>query len=122
MTEKELLKKHLLTDDKEFVAQYEANPPQIIKDLQWQAGEGIISELDPKDWVQLLSRYLNNDGVYVKNILHFLLRCERLLTWIAEANGVNVDAKFKQDAKEKLEKQEELNKLIKEQLKNSVKQ
>jgi len=98
-----LLSEHLLTDDPNVVEAYKNNPPQIIEKLQWECGEGIISELDNKDLIQLLSRYLNNDGVYVKNILHLLLRIEKLLTFIAKKSGVDVDKEFKDDAKKQAE-------------------
>jgi len=118
---KDLLDAHILTDDKAFIKEFKSNPPQVCERLQWQPGEGIVSELPTKDLIQLLSRYLNNDGIYVKNILHYLLRCERLLTWIAEAQGVDVDKKFKEDAKIKAEQMEQNLSKIKEQLKNTGK-
>lgn len=114
----ELLKEHCLTDDKEFIKNYKENPPQIIEKLQWFAGEGIISELSTKDLVQLLSRYLNDGGVYIKNILHFILRIEKLLTFIAVKLGVNVNEEFKNDAKKIAEKMEENLQKSKEALKN----
>lgn len=102
MNEKELARiilAHLLTTDEDFVKAYKENPPQIATNLQWQPGEGIISELSKKDLIQLASRYANDLSVYVKNILHFELRIERLLTWLCEAQGIDVKAKFKEDAK-----------------------
>lgn len=103
----ELLKEHCLTNDKDFVKSYKENPPQIIEKLQWFAGEGIVSELSTKDLVQLLSRYLNDNGIYIKNILHFILRIEKLLTFIAEKEGIDVNKAFKEDAKKVAEKMEE---------------
>ena len=116
-----LLKDHLLTDDKEFVESYEQNPPQIQKKLQYQPGEAIISELSPKDLIQLGSRYLNNISVYEKNNLHFLIRIERLLTWLCEASGINVQEKFKEDAKAQAELIEKRIQASKEALEKSVK-
>lgn len=103
---KTLLDSHILTDDEEFVNEYKSNPPQVAEKLQWQPGEAIISELSKKDLIQLLSRYLNNEGTYIKNILHFLLRIERMLTWELEAKGIDVNKKFKEDAKKKAEQME----------------
>lgn len=100
MKKEELLKEHLLTDDEEFVKAYNENEPQIEEKLQWQPGEMIISELSKKDLIQLASRYLNNISVYDKNILHFLIRIEKELCWLLEEKGVNVQEKFREDAKE----------------------
>lgn len=121
MDEKTLLKEHLLTEDKEFVNAYKENPPQIQKKLEWQPGEAIISELSEKDLIQLGSRYLNNLSVYSKNILHFMIRIEKLLTWLLEAQGIDVQAKFKEDAKAQAELMEEKIKIAKEKLEKSVK-
>lgn len=99
-----LLKEHLITDDEEFVKAYKDNPPQVQEKLLYQPGEAIISELSKKDLVQLASRYLNNISVYEKNLLHLLIRIEKELTWLCEEKGINVQAKFREDAK----KQEEL--------------
>lgn len=116
----ELIKEHLLTDDKEFKNAYEQNPPLVATEIQWQPGEQIISELPQKDLIQLLSRYLNNDGVYVKNLLHLLLRIEKELTWLLEANGVDVNKKFKEDAKRQAELIEENIEKAKQEIKKSV--
>lgn len=116
-----LLLDHLLTDEKEEVKQYKQNPPQVIEKLQWQPGEAIIGKLSKEDLLQLLSRYLNNDGVYTKNILHLLIRIEKELQWLLEEKGVDVQAKFKEDAKKQAELVEERIRQSKEALKNSVK-
>ena len=123
-TEKELLElitKHLIQNDEEFAKAYKENPPQVATDLQWQPGECIISELSTKDLVQLGSRYVNDLVTFVKNILHFELRIERLLTWLCEANGSDVDKKFKQDAKVKQEQMEKHQEAIKKALEEAGK-
>lgn len=122
MNEKELARvilAHLLTEDEEFVKAYKENPPQVATNLQWQPGEGIISELSKKDLIQLASRYANDLSVYVKNILHFELRIERLLTWLCEAQGIDVKAKFKEDAKAKEQELQERIEKSKEDLEKS---
>lgn len=116
-----LLDEHLLSKDKDFIESYKQNPPQVQEKLEWQPGEAIISELDVKDLIQLGSRYLNNLSIYDKNILHFIIRIERLLTWLLEAQGVNVQEKFKEDAKAQAELIEEKIRVAKEQLAKSVK-
>ena len=121
MEKEKLLADHLLTEDKDFVESYKQNPPQVQEKLEWQPGEAIISELDKKDLIQLGSRYLNNLSIYDKNILHFVIRIERLLTWLLEAQGVNVQEKFKEDAKAQAELIEEKIRVAKEQLAKSVK-
>ena len=121
MEKEKLLAAHLLTEDKDFIESYKQNPPQIQEKLEWQPGEAIISELDKKDLIQLGSRYLNNLSIYDKNILHFVIRIERLLTWLLEAQGVNVQEKFKEDAKAQAELIEEKIRVAKEQLAKSVK-
>ena len=101
---------HIFTNDENFKKQYLENPPQIVEKLQWQPGEGVISELSKKDLIQLASRYANDNAVILKNILHFELRIEKLLTWLCEEKGIDVQKKFKEDAKraeEQLEKQTE---------------
>ena len=116
-----LLLDHLLTNDEEFVKQYKENPPQVIEKLAWQPGEAIIGKLSKEDLLQLLSRYLNNDGVYTKNILHLLIRIEKELQWLLEEKGVDVQGKFKEDAKKQAELVEERIRQSKEALKESVK-
>lgn len=123
MDKKELLKsQHLITKDEAFVKEYKQNPPVIEEQLQWQPGEVIISELSKEDLIQLGSRYLNNISVYLKNILHLMLRTEKELAWLLEKNGVDVGEKFKQDAKEQAEllnaRIEEAKKQLKESVKN----
>jgi len=106
METKKLIKEHNLTKDEEFNKAYSANEPTVLEKLQWQPGECIISELDPKDQAQLLSRYLNDLCVYDKNNLHLLLRISKLLEFIARKIGVNVEAEFKDDARKLAELQE----------------
>lgn len=124
MNEKELAKliaEHLLEKDEDFKKAYLENPPQVATAIQWQPGEGIISELPEKDLIQLGSRYLNDLSVYVKNILHFELRIEKLLTWLCETQGIDVKEKFKQDAKEAYEKQQEQLEASKKALEDAAK-
>ena len=120
MEKEKLLKEHLITDEKGFVDAYNENPPQIQEKLEWQPGEAIISELSTKDLIQLASRYLNNDAVYTKNILHLLIRMERLLTWLLEAQGVDVQARFREDAKKQAELLEKRIEDSKAELKKAV--
>ena len=116
-----LLKEHMLSTDEEFVKAYEENPPIIEEKLGWQPGEIIISELPPKDQAQVLSRYLNNLSIYDKNNLHLLLRIERLLTWLCEAQGIDVAKKFREDAKAQAELMEARLQASKKALENSTK-
>ena len=102
-TDKDIILEHLFTKDEKLVKEYMDNPPEVVRKLAYMPGEAVISELSKKDLIQLLSRYLNNDGVYTKNILHFLIRIEKLLTWNLEAQGIDVKAKFKEDAKQQEE-------------------
>ena len=120
MEKEKLIKEHLLTDEKEFVESYNENPPQIEEKLQWQPGEAIISELSNKDLIQLASRYLNNDAVYTKNILHLLIRIEKELQWLLEEKGVDIQAKFREDAKKQAELLEQRIENSKEELKKAA--
>ena len=121
MNKEQLLKEHLLTEEKEFVKEYKENPPQIQEKLGWQPGEAIISELSAKDLIQLGSRYLNNISVYEKNILHLLIRVEKELAWLLEEKGVDVQAKFREDAKLQAELLEQRIENSKKELKNFAK-
>ena len=116
--DEKIINEHLFTEDEELVKNYKENPPQVIRSLAYMPGEAIISELDKKDLIQLFSRYLNNDGVYTKNILHLLLRIEKLLSWLCEEEGINVKEKFKEDAKIQAEELEKRIQESKEALQN----
>ena len=117
-----LLAEHLLSSDSEFKKAYKENPPIVEETLAWQPGELIVGELSENDKYQLLSRYLNNISVYLKNEVHLQLRIEKLLTFLLEAQGVDVQAKFREDAKKQAElveqRIEETKKAIKESVKN----
>lgn len=117
-----LIAEHLLSNDKDFVKAIMENPPIIEEKLGWQPGELIVGELSENDKFQLLSRYLNNISVYLKNEVHLQLRIEKLLTFLLEEQGIDVQAKFREDAKKQadlIEKRvEESKKAIKESLKN----
>lgn len=117
-----LLAEHLLSSDPEFKKAYKENPPIVEETLAWQPGELIVGELSENDKYQLLSRYLNNISVYLKNEVHLQLRIEKLLTFLLEAQGVDVQAKFREDAKKQAElveqRIEETKKAIKESVKN----
>lgn len=117
-----LLAEHLLSSDPEFKKAYKENPPIVEETLAWQPGELIVGELSANDKYQLLSRYLNNISVYLKNEVHLQLRIEKLLTFLLEAQGVDVQAKFREDAKKQAElveqRIEETKKAIKESVKN----
>ena len=117
-----LLAEHLLSSDAEFKKAYEKNPPVVEETLGWQPGELIVGELSENDKYQLLSRYLNNISVYLKNEVHLQLRIEKLLTFLLEAQGINVQEKFREDAKKQAElveqRIEESKKAIKESVKN----
>lgn len=122
MDKKELLKsQHLITNDEGFVKEYKQNPPVIEEKLQWQPGEVIISELSKEDLIQLGSRYLNNISVYLKNILHLMLRTEKEIYWLLEEKGVDVAKKFKEDAQKQAELLDARIEEAKKQLKESVK-
>lgn len=122
MEKEKLLAEHLLSSDAEFKKAYKENPPIVEETLAWQPGELIVGELSENDKYQLLSRYLNNISVYLKNEVHLQLRIEKLLTFLLEAQGVDVQAKFREDAKKQAEliesRIEESKKAIKESLKN----
>ena len=94
---KELLESHKPTDEN-AKKNYEDNPPRIIESLEYQAGEGIIAKLSREDLIQLASRYLNDFGVLLRNVVHFQLRQEKLMTFIAEKMGIDVKQAFKEDA------------------------
>lgn len=122
MEKEELLEKHLLLENEEFKKAYKENPPVIEDVLAWQPGELIVGELSENDKFQLISRYLNNISVYLKNEVHLQLRIEKLLTFLLEEKGIDVNAKFREDAQrqaELVEKRiEESKKAIKESVKN----
>lgn len=122
MEKEKLLAEHLLSSDAEFKKAYKENPPVVEEKLAWQPGELIVGELSENDKYQLLSRYLNNISVYLKNEVHLQLRIEKLLTFLLEAQGVDVQAKFREDAKKQAEliesRIEETKKAIKESVKN----
>jgi hypothetical protein len=118
MKTKELIKAHLYSTDEEFVKEYESNPPHVAEKLQWQPGEAIISELSKKDLTQLWARYNNDIVVFEKNILHMLLRIEKLLTFLAEEKGINVKEAFRKDAQEREKELEEQQAKLKKQLEN----
>lgn len=113
---KELLEAHKPTD-KEGAKRYEENPPRIIEGLEYQAGEGIISKLSRDDLIQLASRYLNDFGVLLRNVVHFQLRQEKLMTFIAEKMGIDVAKAFKDDAAKTAEMMEQRLQQSKEDLK-----
>jgi len=117
MTKEELIKQHKPKNEEQAKI-YEQNPPTIIKDIEWFANEAVFSELSQKDFNQVISRYLNNISVYDKNIVHLLLRIEKLLTFLLVDKGLDVDKLFKEDAKLQAEKMEQQERAIKEQLKN----
>lgn len=124
MEKKKLLKllaKHLLSSDPEVKKAYEKNPPLVEDVLAWQPGELIVSELSENDKFQLLSRYLNNISVYLKNEVHLQLRIEKLLTFLLEAQGIDVQAKFKEDAEKQAKLIEQRIEESKKAIKNSVK-
>jgi len=118
----ELIAKHLLSSDPNFKKAYEEHPPVVEEVLGWQPGELIVGELNENDKFQLTTRYLNDIAVYLKNEVHLQLRIEKLLTFLCEAQGINVQAKFREDAKKQAELMEksieESKKAIKESVKN----
>lgn len=118
---KKIIEEHLLSKVEEFINAYKENPPKVETKLQYQPGEPIIAYLPKEDLIQLASRYLNDNAVYLKNILHFLVRIERLLTWELEEQGVDIQAKFKEDAKKQAELVEQRIVESKKALKESVK-
>lgn len=103
---KELLASHRPANE-ELAKQFDEVQPNIIEKLEWQPNEAVISELSTKDLIQLGSRYLNDFAIYIKNILHFELRIEKLLTFLLEEKGIDVNKKFKEDAKKMLKAQEQ---------------
>lgn len=118
MQTKDLIKAHLYATDEDFIKAYNENPPHVADKLQWQPGEAIVSELSKKDLVQLWARYNNDIVVFEKNILHILLRVEKLLTFIATNSGINVKDEFKKDAERAAQELEEKQIEIKKQLEN----
>lgn len=103
---KELLASHRPANE-ELAKQFDEANPNIIEKLEWQPNEAVISELSTKDLIQLGSRYLNDFAIYMKNILHFELRIEKLLTFLLEEKGIDVNKKFKEDAKKMLKIREQ---------------
>lgn len=103
---KELLASHRPANE-ELAKQFDEANPNIIEKLEWQPNEAVISELSTKDLIQLGSRYLNDFAIYMKNILHFELRIEKLLTFLLEEKGIDVNKKFKDDAKKMLKIREQ---------------
>lgn len=114
---KELLESHKPTDEN-AKKNYEDNPPRVIEGLEYQAGEGIIAKLSREDLIQLASRYLNDFGVLLRNVVHFQLRQEKLMTFIAEKMGIDVKQAFKDDAAKTAELMEKRLEQSKEELKN----
>lgn len=95
---KELLESHKPADE-DAAKRYEANPPHIVDKIEYQPGEGVVGELPEGDFKQLMTRYLNDFGVLLRNILHFQLRTEKVLEFIARNQGIDLVKEFKEDAK-----------------------
>lgn len=95
---KELLESHKPVDE-DAAKRYEANPPHIVDKIEYQPGEGVVGELPEGDFKQLMTRYLNDFGVLLRNILHFQLRTEKVLEFIARNQGIDLVKEFKEDAK-----------------------
>jgi len=114
---KELLEAHKPTDE-EGAKRYEKNPPRIVDKLEYQPGEGVVGELPEGDFKQLITRYLNDFGVLLRNLLHFELRIEKELQFMATKMGIDVSKEFKEDAKRVAEQMEAQERAIKEQLQN----
>lgn len=120
MTKEEIakfLEEHKPTDPEQAKA-FENNLPHIVETLEYFAGEGVVSQLNDGDKFQFLTRYLNDFGVLLRNILHFELRIEKLLTFIAEGNGIDVKKAFKDDAAKQAELLDKRIEESKEQLQN----
>ena len=95
---KELLESHK-PDDEEAAKRYEDNPPRIVDKIEYQPGEGVVGELPEGDFKQLITRYLNDFGVLLRNVVHFQLRTEKVLEFIAKNQGIDLAKEFKEDAK-----------------------
>ena len=114
---KELLESHKPSDP-ELAKVYEQNPPHIAEKLEYLAGEGVVGHLPDADYKQLMTRYLNDFGVVLRNFLHFELRIEKLLQFMATKMGIDVAKEFKEDARKVAEQMEANERAIKEQLQN----
>ena len=95
---KELLESHKPVDE-DAAKRYEDNPPRIVDKLEYQPGEGVVGELPEGDFKQLITRYLNDFGVLLRNVVHFQLRTEKVLEFIAKNQGIDLAKEFKEDAK-----------------------
>jgi len=114
---KELLESHKPVDE-DAAKRYEDNPPRIVDKLEYQPGEGVVGELPEGDFKQLITRYLNDFGVLLRNVVHFQLRTEKVLEFMATKMGIDVSKEFKEDAKRVAEQMEAQERAIKEQLQN----
>lgn len=104
--------------DPELAKEYEKNPPRIVEGLEYQPGEGVIGNLPDADFKQFVIRYLNDFGVLLRNFVHFQLRTEKILTFIATNMGIDVTKEFKEDAKRVSAQMEAQQQMLKEQIKN----
>lgn len=95
---KELLESHKPVDE-DAAKRYENNPPHIVDKIEYQPGEGVVGELPEGDFKQLITRYLNDFGVLLRNVVHFQLRTEKVLEFIAKNQGIDLAKEFKEDAK-----------------------
>lgn len=114
---KELLESHKPSDP-ELAKVYEQNPPHIAEHLEYLAGEGVVGHLPDADYKQFIIRYLNDFGVVLRNLLHFELRIEKELQFMATKMGIDVAKEFKEDARKVAEQMEANERAIKEQLQN----
>jgi len=114
---KQLLESHKPSDP-ELAKVYEQNPPHIADHLEYLAGEGVVGHLPDADYKQLIIRYLNDFGVVLRNLLHFELRIEKELQFMATKMGIDVSKEFKEDAKRVAEQMEAQERAVKEQLQN----
>ena len=95
---KELLESHKPVDE-DAAKRYEDNPPRIVDKLEYQPGEGVVGELPEGDFKQLITRYLNDFGVLLRNVVHFQLRTEKVLEFIAKNQGIDLAKEFTEDTK-----------------------
>jgi len=117
---KELLESHKPVDE-DAAKRYEDNPPRIVDKLEYQPGEGVVGELPEGDFKQLITRYLNDFGVLLRNVVHFQLRTEKVLEFIAKNQGIDLAKEFKEDAKAVQLAMEQHQEAVKQALKNSGK-
>lgn len=93
---------------------------EILKELPKIENELIISQLSKEDLIQLGGRYMNDICTYLKNIVLFEAQNSQMLKWLCEKNGIDVNEKRREVAKQMNEQLEKNIKQSKKELEKSV--